>query len=860
MQTQTPLTIATEQEPIIPPIKNKPTVGTGPSSPEVQKSLPEMSTETRSTKAHYNNSSGQSWVDIMNNKHRNEAGPSTFLGSSSNLDLLLEPSGDSNTFSYVVPDEVSYSSSRLKELNKEEIEILKFRGAFLLPPRDLCDDIVETYFEKIHPTFPYLNRSQFMRRYNDPVNPPSLLLLQAILLAGSRVCKNPALIDESGTADLASLTFYKRAKALFDANYESDRLIIVQAVVLLSWWWEGPEDVTKNAFYWSRVALGIAQGIGLHRSMDKTNMALSHKRSWKRMWWSLFVLDRWVSVSLGRPLVINLEDSDVPMITEEDFNEDEPGHPSLYPANKTNILYFIHAVKLSEIIGLVMDQQFSVSAEISRRKKKVPFVSHCDMALGSWMKSLPPELKYSVKDKSNHNFFKAALHAQYYTVLCLAHRSNILRKGIRPTNDPYPSWGIAFQAAHMISKIMENLLLFDECRDLSATYLYTLFSAMIMLIYQTEAPQPSVVESAKTSLAICLAALEETSHTWMMARIIVKLFQQLYQNKTMREKFVNEARKRPYETALMKDIPIKKSNTKTDNTLALRGNTFTNRRKDWSYDVQSIIGPSDDSNMDITDSGIPYVKSDKNSPGSLNTWTEIAKKKDDMSNMWKRATRSVPQPPSDDGSTPSTTSENDNKCLNSEKNSSNGYLMIANNEAETQAFYDNFQLSQLFPETSPGSRETFSDELFLGLNLYQAQRANATPGAGSTSGAVSNSDQVMDPDSVSGEGSSKSPAPTLGSTPSDNKPSSESLGHDSHNTLEDFDNPLNLSNWYTSLNQKFNGTIGIGMNLESFLHSSGNVLRSNNEHQEDELDKYVAAAAATSDADASKQKKSKTSA
>ena len=69
----------------------------------------------------------------------------------------------------------------------------------------------------------------------------SLLLLQAILLAGSRVCTNQQLMDANGSTTPAAMTFYKRAKALYDANYEDDRVTIVQALVLLGWYWEGPE-------------------------------------------------------------------------------------------------------------------------------------------------------------------------------------------------------------------------------------------------------------------------------------------------------------------------------------------------------------------------------------------------------------------------------------------------------------------------------------------------------------------------------------------------------------------------------------------------------------------------------------------
>lgn len=86
-----------------------------------------------------------------------------------------------------------------------------------------------------------------MRRYRDPKNPPSLLLLQSVLLAGSRVCDNPQLKDASGSTTPAAMTFYKRAKALYDANYEDDRVTIVQSLVLMGWYWEGPEGMSLTS-------------------------------------------------------------------------------------------------------------------------------------------------------------------------------------------------------------------------------------------------------------------------------------------------------------------------------------------------------------------------------------------------------------------------------------------------------------------------------------------------------------------------------------------------------------------------------------------------------------------------------------
>lgn len=212
-----------------------------------------------------------------------EAGRVAYLGESSNLSLLVhDRHGTTDVVHYPLPETIRGSRARLTEPDQQEIDILQQRGAFLLPPRSLCDELVDSFFKWIAPVVPVINRSRFMRRYRDNKNPPSLLLLQAILLAGSRVCSNPQLMDVNGSTTPAAMTFYKRAKALYDANYEDDRITIVQALILMGWYWEGPEggwsnkqpfgslinlapDVTKNVFYWTRVAIVVAQGSGMHR-------------------------------------------------------------------------------------------------------------------------------------------------------------------------------------------------------------------------------------------------------------------------------------------------------------------------------------------------------------------------------------------------------------------------------------------------------------------------------------------------------------------------------------------------------------------------------------------------------------------
>ena len=80
-----------------------------------------------------------------------EAGRVAYLGESSNLTLLVhDHQGSADVVHYPLPENVRGSRARLTELDNIEIEILHQRGAFLLPPRSLCDDLIDSYFKWVH--------------------------------------------------------------------------------------------------------------------------------------------------------------------------------------------------------------------------------------------------------------------------------------------------------------------------------------------------------------------------------------------------------------------------------------------------------------------------------------------------------------------------------------------------------------------------------------------------------------------------------------------------------------------------------------------------------------------------------------
>jgi hypothetical protein len=118
------------------------------------------------------------------------------------------------------------------------VDILNQRHAFDLPSQAVCDALVDVFFKWIAPVLPVINQHDFMRRYRNPQNPPSILLLQAILMVASRFYDNA---HSSENDSISPRIFYKKVKALYDSGYERDPTTVLQAVVLLGIYWDGPD-------------------------------------------------------------------------------------------------------------------------------------------------------------------------------------------------------------------------------------------------------------------------------------------------------------------------------------------------------------------------------------------------------------------------------------------------------------------------------------------------------------------------------------------------------------------------------------------------------------------------------------------
>ncbi|EER43125.1 acetamidase regulatory protein [Histoplasma capsulatum var. duboisii H88] len=380
------------------------------------------------------------------------------------------------------------------------------RDAFVLPDQQLADELVDAYFDHVNPGCPIIDEDVFMAQYKsrDPSDPPSLLLLQAILLVGAHVSRPRPQRDSLKTA------FFRRAKILFDSRVERNRDILVQAALLLTWYSDPvDDDVSANAHYWVGVAARIATGLGMHRNASSSRMVSIDKRMWRRVWWILVQFDVMVSLLYGRPQAVNLEDCDVQPLTATDFEG---------CGCRVQIDYVIHYTELCTMISFIVKERFGLRVSPERRKA---VLNEADKALANWSLMLPDSVRMSSADSGS---WPALLHLTYNNFLILLHRPHPRASAYSDDYGPNDA-EICSAAAGVIVSIFEDLREKDRLKYLWISSVNALFTAMIQVRVELRFSNPVLAINGLRRFDSTLASLRIHAEYWLNAETILRLFE-----------------------------------------------------------------------------------------------------------------------------------------------------------------------------------------------------------------------------------------------------------------------------------------------------------------------------------------------
>lgn len=205
----------------------------------------------------------------------NGAESTVFLGESSSISLVHGAQNTSTAYRgstrdrtrYPIPDAVSLKASKTPFETRRKtarIEYLEKDGAFMFPKNEVCEVLFEAYFSWFHPCFPILDRLSFYNLYITKGLSP--LLFQAVLFVGATHC-NAKVMRELRFADRQDTrnAMYNHAKDIYDADFETDKIIVSQALFLMSFWRADPL-LEKDTRHWLGAAISLAQTKGMHRS------------------------------------------------------------------------------------------------------------------------------------------------------------------------------------------------------------------------------------------------------------------------------------------------------------------------------------------------------------------------------------------------------------------------------------------------------------------------------------------------------------------------------------------------------------------------------------------------------------------
>ncbi|KAI9713863.1 MAG: hypothetical protein M1820_000593 [Bogoriella megaspora] len=444
-------------------------------------------------------------------------------------------------------------------IGHDEISYLRKKGALSIPDTSLRNELLRSYIEYCHPFMPLLDLHDFLRAISSPdgsAGKVSLFTFSAVMFVATAYVPFRHLQNAGyQTRKEARKDFFQKARLLYDFDYEIDRISLVQGLLLLTYYYETPDD-SKDTWHYMGLAISLAHTIGLHRNPERSSMDAKRKKLWRRIWWSLYMRDRLIALGMRRPTRIKSEDFDVPALTIDDFEL------AALPDQVTCIssacvlardvekqrqlaIICIEKTKLCLCISQILSTQYSVlnnnqgilSDDGNTRTtmmllpKKLDSqaneIQMCDEELQKWYKQLPPEAHYkhaTVEDTNNANkpiiVNRAMLHLVHFCALSALHRPQVLPSAPSHTTGAdllEVSRRKVRWAANEITDIAQNLCTLDLVKYLPTTGVTVLLPAIIIHLLDIKAPDEETRRSSLRGFCQCMQVMSKLRDNYAAA-------------------------------------------------------------------------------------------------------------------------------------------------------------------------------------------------------------------------------------------------------------------------------------------------------------------------------------------------------
>lgn len=415
--------------------------------------------------------------------------------------------------------------------SSEDIAYLVAKGAFTLPDPQTFQAFLDTFMTRFYPLYSIVNRSELLEAHERNTLP--WIMLHGICMIGATFCDasvihrtnyksraqaRQAYYGKSGReckfveSPIADNETTEKAKVLWSINYETDKFVLLETVLMLSFL--GPQmNSVYNACSWLDFAFTIAESMGIHRSTSSLGVSTKDKGRVKRLWWTLAVRDAYCAALLGRPFRINIPQCDVPMLELEDFESE-----MTEGQNHDSVLYQIEVARLSIIARAIIQRRFH-SSDV--------YVDLTDLQedLRAWRCQIPPELSLQ-GSTSNKNIYAVSLELLYQQHIILLHfdRAKSPSSPSMSRTADIASASSATVAAQAIASSASSLVTNHMVTRLPHEVFMGFFISGIVYYRQINSTDPLISQIARASLDNCRMLLHEARHAWDPAHWSIRIF------------------------------------------------------------------------------------------------------------------------------------------------------------------------------------------------------------------------------------------------------------------------------------------------------------------------------------------------
>lgn len=300
-----------------------------------------------------------------------------------------------------------------------------YRHSHLLPDIQTATVLVEAFFINTHGLLQVFERDRFLEQldtcFADPlsVEPSWLCLLNLVFAIGLTMATplsgstDAFIIDKlrSGHLDRAEV-FYLNAKSLNDpmTGLETQDLWSVQALLLMAVYMLA-KSKRNTAFVLLGMAARSAHAMGIHREETMVIFSLEEQTQRKNLWRSIFVIDRLLSCSLGRPTAISEDDCSGDALRPHNQILEQPFSLGIYSTSdyhETGPHALEAAVRSCSAIGVILQKVYQQRKISTRLAQEIADVCK------AWPRALPPILHWRQAANASPSQGVAILHVNLF--------------------------------------------------------------------------------------------------------------------------------------------------------------------------------------------------------------------------------------------------------------------------------------------------------------------------------------------------------------------------------------------------------------------------------------------------------------